>query len=154
MRTLNVSANLTLCCLFFIQSPVFASNPESEIRSRWDAFIEFWEAGNAQACAGFYLKDALNIPPGMPENYGREEIQDFYAFLFDNYKSSTYLHSTNSLISCGNTAIEYGNFSVEWLKHDEQVWVYEARCMVHWEKAADGIWYIRTFLFNNPETAE
>lgn len=154
MKVLNFSIAITLLIVVFAQSAVFASNPESEIKSRWDAFIEFWEAKDAKACAGFYLEDGVNIPQALTEKNGRAEIEAFYDFLFSMYKSSTYAHTTHTLHTSGNMAIEYGSFVVNWITQNDELFIYKANCMVHWEKAADGVWYIRTLLFNNPPAEE
>ena len=122
----------------------------SEIEARWAAFIESWEAGDAQACAEFYTQDAVNIPPGFQINRGREAIMNFYADMFSSNTGSDYSHTILKLEYSGNQATELGEFEVEWVTNEGEGWSFKARSMAHWVRDTDGEWRIRMFLFNNP----
>ena len=125
-----------------------------EIRSAWDGFIERWEDEDAKACAGYYTESAVNIPPSFKANKGRQEIEEFYKFLFDNNLSSDYKHTINQLDFAGNHAFEMGQFEVHWTRNDSTEWTYYARTMAHWKKNDEGEWKIDKFLFNNPPAEE
>ena len=121
---------------------------EDQIRLRWDQFITYWEAGDAASCASFYTPSGMNIPNAFEPNSGREEIEQFYNFLFDNNQSSVYKHTTHDLKILGNDAVEYGEFTVDWITNEGTSWTYKARTMAHWVKNRDGIWEIEKLLFN------
>jgi uncharacterized protein (TIGR02246 family) len=121
-----------------------------EIHATWDAFIAVWETEDAAACAGFYTATGINIPPGAEIHEGREAIASFYSGLFKANASSRYRHETLSLEICGDTAVERGEFDVNWVRNDGSAWTFRARCMVHWERQPDGTWRKKLFLYNTP----
>ncbi len=130
------------------------SNTESEIRKRWDVFIEHWEKEDVNNLVSIYTEEAINIPPGLKKNEGREAIAKFYQFLFDSNASSKYTHDMIKVFTTEDGVTEYGEFSVDWTRNDGSKWTYYARSMTHWVKDADGQWQISMFLFNQPPTKE
>jgi ketosteroid isomerase-like protein len=127
-----------------------AENVEAQLRSNWDAFINHWHNEDATACAAFYAKDGINVPAGFDASVGREAIEGFYRFLFDNNISSNYSHNTKYVAASGSVAVEYAEFSVDWLSNDSTEWTYQARVLAHWEKNMEGEWKIKAFVFNSP----
>ncbi|TVQ88360.1 MAG: DUF4440 domain-containing protein [Bacteroidetes bacterium] len=125
-------------------------NPESQLQSLWEEFSSFWNNFDAEACASFYMEDALNIPPEMPVNYGRESIERFYSWLFSMHLSANYHHQINSVSYFENQAVEFGKFHVEWQRTDGSEWNYKARSLTHWVKDENDNWKIKTFVFNSP----
>ena len=120
------------------------------IQQNWDQFIENWNALSTEGCISIYTNDAVVIAPEMHPATGKEAIAEFYNFLFTSNKSADYTHRTESITIEGNQAIEYGNFSVDWLSNEDQPWTYHARVMVHWVKDPSESWKIQRLLFNNP----
>lgn len=125
-------------------------NPTADIRNQWDIFIAHWENKDAPALANLYTENGLNIPPGLKINNGRDEIAEFYNMLFTNHASSQYQHFIHSLSYKSDMAIEYGQFIVDWVRHDGKEWTYNARSATHWEKSDDGKWRIKLLVFNTP----
>jgi len=154
MRNLTIIAVLVIAFSGIIYScthsspPATSENVRSEIEKLWEAFSDNWENENAGACAALYAPDGLNVPPQMDSNKGREAIEKFYQSLFDNNLGSEYTHTTKTLTSFGDHAVEYGEFAVNWLSNDSTSWTYNARAMVHWTKSETGEWLIETLLFN------
>ncbi len=128
-------------------------NDFEAIAQRWQAFIVAWENEDAEACARFYLQDGVNVPPQLPANQGRENIQAFYAWLFSMNQSSVYRHLSSQLHISSGMAVEYAAFEVDWVPNAGDPWTYFARCMVHWVKDEDGLWYISGLYFNTPPQA-
>ncbi len=122
----------------------------ADIRSQWDVFIAHWENKDAQELANLYTENGLHIPPGFKINNGRDEIAEFYNMLFTGHASSRYQHLINSLSYKSDMAIEYGQFVVDWVRHDSTEWTYKARSATHWERTEDGTWRIKLFVFNTP----
>ena len=123
-------------------------DPALVIRTTWDAFIAAWEIQDAEACAAFYAENGVNIPPEFSANEGRDAVQEFYQFLFDNNRSSRYTHTIRSISFAGNMAVELGAFRVDWINNEGFPWTYSARSLTHWEQNEAGQWRIRAFLFN------
>ncbi|NNF33353.1 MAG: nuclear transport factor 2 family protein [Saprospiraceae bacterium] len=119
------------------------------IRKNWDQFIEAWESEDASACATFYTDDGINVPPAVKINNGKKDVESFYKFLFDNNISSKYTHTILDMDGDDTQVIEYGKFSVDWMRNDSTEWTYHARTMTHWVNE-NGTWKIDKFLFNNP----
>lgn len=126
----------------------------TEIRGQWDKFVLAWEQEDADKLVAMYTEDGLNVPPGSKENKGRVQILEFYNMLFENNASSNYEHQINTLFYESNTAIEYGNFEVSWVRNDSSKWTYQARSTTHWVRSAEGNWQIKMFLFNNPPSED
>ena len=148
MKTLSFLLVLSflLPCLIQAQS----INTKDDLRKRWDTFIEHWEKENVDKLVSIYTADAINIPPGLKINEGREAIGNFYQFLFDGNISSKYTHNMIKVFSSEEGVTEYGEFSVDWTRNDGSKWTYYARSMTHWVKDDDGQWRISLFLFNQP----
>ena len=131
-----------------VQAP--DSGLEKEIEQTWSEFSKNWEQEAVEELVILYTEDAMNIPPDGEIRTGREAIAQFYEFLFSNHLSSTYRHETKSLEVSGDMAIEYGEFTVNWVRNDSTPWTYRARSMTHWVKGENGKWHIQKFLFNQP----
>jgi len=125
-------------------------NPEVELQTLWNEFAASWNALDAQSCALFYAEDAVNIPPELPVNTGRESIEQFYGWLFSMHQSAKYEHQIQTLSYSENHVIELGEFQVDWVTTDGSAWIYKARSLTHWEKDENKNWKIRTFVFNTP----
>lgn len=126
---------------------------ETDINAIWQAFTIKWEEKDATGCASFYLPDGLNIPAGFPVAKGQNEIELFYANLFNNHKASTYTHRSHYISNQGSLAIELGEFVVDWIRLDGSKWTFKARSLTHWEKDSQGQWRIKSLLFNSPPEA-
>lgn len=124
------------------------------IQQKWNQFVEDWNDLNAEGCITIYTDDAEVIAPEMQATKGKEAIAEFYNFLFTSNKSADYTHMTETISVEGNQAIEYGNFSVDWVSNEGQSWTYRARVMVHWIKDSPESWKIQRILFNNPPAQE
>ena len=133
-------------------TPIDVDAIKKEVRAQWDAFEVAWENEDARTCGTFYTAGSMNVPPQSKTLVGREEIADFYQFLFDSNLSSDYNHRMLDFEVYGNgkNALEYGYFSVDWTRNDSTTWQYSARSMTHWERGNDEKWYIKRFIFNNP----
>ncbi|WP_069129947.1 YybH family protein [Rhodohalobacter halophilus] len=129
-------------------------NPEGELRELWNQFTQNWKASDAEASVSIYQADALNIPNNYKTNSGREEIREFYQFLFDNHQPVDYRHRTESIYFNGDVAVEFATFRAEWISNEGEEWSYDARALIHWKKDPDGGWRIQTMLFNNPPEEE
>lgn len=155
---MKMSSYLQLAILFFVSlglgSCLSVGDPVHEtslaIRNNWDEFIYHWESQNAEACAGMYHENGLNIPNGFVVNKGKDAIEKFYQMLFANNGASKYKHTILSISTAGDQAIELGEFKVDWAGNDSISWTYHARSLTHWEKDSDGMWKIKTFMFNQP----
>jgi uncharacterized protein (TIGR02246 family) len=148
---------ISLILIIFISAPSLIAvsgerneSDENQIRSRWVQFISHWEAGDAAACASFYTPSGMNIPNAFEANIGREAIEQFYTFLFSNNQSSSYTHTTLDLQVFGNDAVEYGEFTVDWITNEGSAWSYQARMIAHWKKNSADVWEIEKLLFNLP----
>ena len=119
-----------------------------QIRQIWDNFETAWEAEDAAGCAEFFAEDGVNIPPDNRVIYGREQIATFYQTLFDENKSSTYTHVIDSLGTDGETLMESGHFTVDWVSNEDKEWTFEARSLTQWEQKANGRWFIKSFIFS------
>lgn len=126
-------------------------NPESELTELWSNFTEHWNNMNSNGLIDIFAENAKNIPPEFEVKTGKTEIKEFYDFLFDNHISSNYKHNIEEVTFTENTAVEYGNFEVNWLRNDSVAWVYKARSVVNWEKSNDDKWKIKSFIFNTLE---
>lgn len=122
---------------------------QPKIRKNWDQFINAWESEDATACASFYTDEGINVPPSAKANEGKKAIESFYKFLFDNNISSKYTHTIIDIDGDESQVIEYGKFSVDWMRNDSTEWTYYARTMTQWIND-NGTWKIDKFLFNNP----
>lgn len=118
---------------------------------KWQDFITAWENEDAAACAAFYHAGALNVPNAMPVNNGRDSIESFYLSLFEANMSSQYNHQTESISFSENLAVEYANFSVDWVTNEGEEWTYRARALIHWRKDDNGDWLIQHFVYNQAE---
>jgi ketosteroid isomerase-like protein len=147
----------TLICaviMSFVLTINGCGNPKQEksinttfIGDKWAGFSENWENMNAQGCASYYLADGINIAPEFPVNDGREAIMEFYQFLFDMHQSSKYQHITLNIEVLGDSILELGEFSVDWVRNDGSEWNFTARALVHWVEN-NGDWRIKTLIFN------
>lgn len=150
----NIHLTFLVVISFILNSCVNISDPVHEtslaIRNNWDEFIKHWENQDASSCAGFYHENGINIPNGFRKNIGREGIEKFYELLFKANGFSKYEHNILSMSVAGDHAIELGEFKVDWFGNENNKWTYHARSLTHWEKDKDGIWKIRTFMFNHP----
>ena len=144
--------------LFVLSSSFYACSPKPvnveedikpELRANWDTFIEAWEREDASGCSSIYLEDGINIPPLLKENNGRNEIEAFYQYLFENNLKSEYTHDIISLDGNTQNIIERGKFKVYWTRNDTTTWTYYARSLTHWQYN-EGKWMIKSFVFNNP----
>ena len=126
-------------------------NPEPEIAALWSNFTEHWNAMNSDSLVKIFAEDAKNIPPEFEVKTGKKEIKEFYDFLFNNHISSNYQHQIEDVSFTENTAVEYGNFQVNWVRNDSVAWIYKARSVVIWEKSSDDDWKIKSFIFNTLE---
>ena len=124
---------------------------QSLLADHWESFSDAWESEDAEGCAQIYTTDAINIPPGSSIKNGRKEIQAFYQMLFDGNLSSTYSHETINLEACCCSAMEQGEFTVEWTRNDSSQWTFNARSIAYWVKDDSDQWKIDRFIFNNPE---
>ena len=131
-------------------STIDKDSAQQKINDQWALFVKAWESEDAEGCAQFYFKDALNIPPNAPIKNGRKAVQDFYQFLFDNNLKSDYTHTVNSVDVGGDQIIELGEFQVDWVRNDSTSWTFNARSMTHWKKDESGNWLIQKFMYNNP----
>jgi uncharacterized protein (TIGR02246 family) len=120
------------------------------IRNNWDSFINRWENQDAAGCAAFFTEDGYNVPDEFKTVKGRSEIESFYKTLFAGSQSSKYVHNILSVSLSGDQAIELGEFTVEWLSHEDEAWTYKARSFAHWQKDENENWRIKGFLFNKP----
>jgi uncharacterized protein (TIGR02246 family) len=118
---------------------------------KWQEFIAAWENEDAVSCAALYHTGALNVPNAMTVNNGRESIESFYSSLFEANQSSRYNHQTESISFSDNLAVEYANFSVDWVSNEGEEWTYQARALIHWRKDNNGDWLIQHFAFNQAE---
>lgn len=125
-------------------------NPEVELQSIWNDFATSWNELDARACALFYAEDALNIPPELPVNKGRESIEKFYNWLFSMHKSATYKHQIQYVSYFQDQAVEVGEFQVDWVRMDDIKWQYNARSLTHWVKDENNNWKIKAIIFNTP----
>jgi uncharacterized protein (TIGR02246 family) len=139
-------------CVHCAEAPATTPDPTQDIRAQWDRFVLHWENEAADSLAAFYTEDGINVPPELAPNQGREEIQAFYDFLFNNNLSSEYEHRIESLAATGNQAVEYGTFTVDWVRNDSTTWTFQGRSLTHWTRTVDGDWQIAAFLFNTPPT--
>ena len=131
-----------------------SSEDYTSIQNNWTAFENHWNAFNTEGCVSIYTEDAEVIAPDMAAAAGKEAIAEFYHFLFSNNQSAEYSHTTESLTVAENQAIEYGNFSVDWVSNDAQSWTFNARVLVHWIKNQQDEWKIQRLLFNTPPELE
>lgn len=122
----------------------------SELRNQWNTFIAHWEAEEADEMVAMYTEDAVHIPPSMEINSGRDKIYDFYSMLFANNLSSAYEHDILGIQHEGNSAIEQGSFTVNWVRNDSTEWTFRARSLTHWMRNEEGTWQIKSFIFNLP----
>ncbi len=129
-------------------------DPKLEIEEAWNTFAAHWENEAVADLVTIYTEDAVNIPPESEIHKGRDAIAKFYEFLFSNHLSSTYQHKIKSLQAHENSAIEYGEFTVNWVRNDSTLWTFKGRSMTHWVKAESGKWHITKFLFNRPPAVE
>ena len=143
---------LALCRGWGCTSPVpnATADPTATIRANWDRFITHWENEAADSLAAFYTEDGINVPPEFAVNAGRKQIATFYRFLFENNLSSSYEHRIESLDATGDQAVEYGTFTVDWVRNDSTTWTFLARSLTHWTRTAEGDWQIAAFIFNSP----
>ena len=141
---LLVAGTFLNSCKTEVKTP---KDPTDEINTLWTEFISHWENEDAQALSGYYTHNGRNIPPGLKTNEGRKEIEEFYQFLFSNNQSSKYFHNIISLYFTSESAVELGEFQVEWLGNDGTEWVFNGRSLTHWVKEEE-TWRIQTFLFN------
>lgn len=65
-----------------------------------------------------FAEDAKNIPPEFELKTGKKEIKESYDFLFDNHILTKYQHQIEDVSFTENTAVEYVNFEVNWVKND------------------------------------
>jgi uncharacterized protein (TIGR02246 family) len=137
-------------CVQCAEVPIVPADPTPEIRTQWDRFITHWENEAADSLAAFYTEDGINVPPEFAVNRGREAIAAFYALLFENNRSSEYTHRIESLSYADDMAIEYGSFTVDWVRNDSTTWTFRARSLTHWTRTADGDWQIAALIFNSP----
>lgn len=125
----------------------------SIIEDKWKGFVGSWDKMDAEGCASYYLPDGINIAPEFPINEGREAIAKFYQFLFDMHHSAKYMHKTINLEVVGDSIIELGEFSVDWVRKDGSEWKFNARAMVLWEEK-NGEWMIKKLVFNEAPNNE
>jgi uncharacterized protein (TIGR02246 family) len=146
------STIIILFTTFFLGYQDISAQTEDyeQIQQNWRQFIENWNAMNTNGCVAIYADDAIVIPPEMQPANGKEAIAEFYDFLFASNKSANYSHNTESITIEGNQAIEYGNFSVDWISNEDIEWTFRARVMAHWVKDSSENWRIRKLLFNTP----
>ncbi len=135
---------------FGCENSTDTADAEEKIRASWSDFIDSWNKMDAPGVVEIYMEDALNVPPGMDAWNGKAELEEFYSSLFNDHLSSHYTHEIKSLEISNNSAVEYGEFTVEWERLDESTWTFRGRSMTHWVKTDDGDWKIKTFVFNNP----
>ena len=136
---------LSLLCFTHLD----AQDIQTELRQAWDQFTEYWEDENAEACATFYLEDGLHYPPNSEVNQGHNDIQSFYQKLFDAHQSSNYHHEINDVLQGDGFLVEFGEFRVDWKRHDDSIWTFDARSVTEWQYGADGSWKIAKFLFQS-----
>lgn len=117
---LRLSGLLLFCCTCVqcAEVPIRPADPSAEIRQQWDRFITHWENEAADSLAAFYTANGINVPAEFAVNRGREAIAAFYALLFENNRSSKYTHRIESLSYADDMAIEYGSFTVDWVRND------------------------------------
>ncbi|MCC5918036.1 MAG: DUF4440 domain-containing protein [Cryomorphaceae bacterium] len=123
---------------------------ENKIDEIWHQFSSDWNAFDAQSCAGIYTKKAQIIPPNWNLVIGKDSIQLFFQSIFDQHLSGTYHHQTVELKRFGSMAIEYAEFSIDWVRQDSTNYTYNGRASIHWERNQDGVWKIERYLHNNP----
>jgi ketosteroid isomerase-like protein len=129
-------------------------DPTETINGLWDEFIAHWESGNADACVEIYHEDLIYIAPETEVITNRQEIRDFYNFLFESHQRSMYNHKGISLDFCGSHAIEYSHFIVDWLTHEGHSWTYHARAVAKWTPDSDGNWKTSKLIFNPAPSEE
>lgn len=143
-------ALVALTCLSDYRDVSAQTQDHDLIQQNWNQFIENWNDLNTEGCITIYTDDAEIIAPEMQPAIGKTAIGEFYDFLFASNKFADYSHNTESISIEGNQAIEYGNFSVDWISNEDEQWTYRARVMVHWVKDSSGNWTIKKLLFNTP----
>lgn len=148
----HISAILFLYITLFLGFQDISAQTEDyeQIHQNWRQFVENWNAINTNGCVAIYAEDAVVIAPEMQPANGKEAIAEFYDFLFASNKSADYSQNTESISIEGNQAVEYGNFSVDWVSNENVSWTFNARVMVHWIKDSSDNWTIQQLLFNNP----
>lgn len=144
----------SIFCLLFVSCLNFKQNttvdPSEDISDAWEEFIENWENEDAIKCVQIYSDDITFIPPGRLPINGSNAVADFYMSLFENNQSSVYYHETLSIDYCENMAVEYANFTVDWVGQDGNPWTYQARMINNWVVDENGIWKIEKLIFNTP----
>ena len=130
------------------------SHPEEAITKSWIEFGNHWEQEAVEELVLLYTEDGMNVPPEGEILIGREAISGFYEFLFSNHLPSTYRHEIKSIQAADSMAIEYGEFTVNWVRNDSTPWTFSGRSMTHWVKVEGDKWQIKKFLFNSPPASE
>lgn len=91
-------------------APAFADDLKASIDARNSKFEEAYNAGDADAVAGFYATDGAVLPPGAARQEGREAIRAFWSGAMEHGLKDLDLTAVE-VYAQGNMATEVGTFT-------------------------------------------
>lgn len=130
------------------------TDPTEQINANWEKFIEYWHSEDAEGCASFFHDDVIYLSPEWREIDNSADVAEFFNMLFNNHESSVYTHTTKMIDFCGQLAVEYSWFEVDWVTNEGEEWTYKGRMVVHWTADSEGNYKIKTLIVNQPEPEE
>ena len=134
--------------------PSFAQNEQDvekvkqQIEKSNSGFMEAFSEGDAKAMTNGYAKDAIVLPPNMPEIKGSDAIVKLWQGFIDMGKGVLKLNTVKINVF-GNAATTYHTYNLEVNMKDGQVIKDNGRSVVVYEKQKNGDWLIIYDIWNS-----
>jgi ketosteroid isomerase-like protein len=130
-------AGISLAVLISACTTVMSSNDaDAYIRSAAPRFISAFNAGNADAVAGFYTDDAVLLAPNAPIAKGNTAIRDAYRAFFGSGHPTLNFAADRIVQSC-DVAYEYGHYTMGMGSMNDQ-----GNYVTVWRRQSNGDWKI------------
>ncbi|CAN5410859.1 hypothetical protein BH23BAC3_BH23BAC3_29470 [soil metagenome] len=118
---------------------------ETMSAARADAFNE----GDAASIANHFTEDGVLMAPSTPAKTGRNAVESYYQFIFDEFKTSLVSHYEEVRVS-GNLALGRGVAEVELTPHDGGETINSTSKYINiLERQADGSWLTTHDIWND-----
>src|SRR5438132_3092123 len=111
------------------------SDADAYIRAAEPRFITAFNAGNADAVAGFYADDAVVLGPNAPIARGTAAIRDAFRGMTGGHPTLSF--APDRIVQSGDVAYEYGHYTMQMGPNADQ-----GNYVTVWRRQSNGDWKI------------